>query len=372
MKILQVIPHLSKGGAERVVIELSNALVSLGHEVTILSAFPTNEEMMSPKLSEQVKRIFVFQKQSSLPILYFGLLLWITQNFRSLLKYRVVHCHLTFGLIFGIVCSIPLRLSSKFPRSCGGKHRLVATCHLVGMKITLIQKYINIGSVLFFDRFVLIGEDSFWSNLQSRRRKNPFPVIRNGISFSDRKPQQKKLEAKEIRKWKIGTISRLHPERVPWKFIEVFFEIQKNSAYQFEFLIGGEGKSKVEMMKFANQLGIAHLCTFTGLVSNADDFIEDLDLYISLNIGNFSGVAAIEAVFNSKPVVGIQIDQNFQPSNSDFIWSHKSTIEVANYIKALLEDDTARVEIQAKQLIYASNELTSISMAQSYLEVYTR
>lgn len=32
MRILQVPPHLSKGGAERVVVEGSNSLIDLGHD----------------------------------------------------------------------------------------------------------------------------------------------------------------------------------------------------------------------------------------------------------------------------------------------------------------------------------------------------
>lgn len=39
MKIIQVIPHLGSGGAERFVVDLSNELVSIGHDVILLTFY---------------------------------------------------------------------------------------------------------------------------------------------------------------------------------------------------------------------------------------------------------------------------------------------------------------------------------------------
>ena len=39
MKILQVIPHLGSGGAERFVVDLSNELSKQGHEVVLLTFY---------------------------------------------------------------------------------------------------------------------------------------------------------------------------------------------------------------------------------------------------------------------------------------------------------------------------------------------
>ena len=56
MRILQVLPHLSKGGAERVVVELSNSLVTVDHEITLLLAFPVNLELNLQFLSKKGSR----------------------------------------------------------------------------------------------------------------------------------------------------------------------------------------------------------------------------------------------------------------------------------------------------------------------------
>ena len=39
MKIIQVIPHLGSGGAERFVVDLSNELVKQGHDVVLLTFY---------------------------------------------------------------------------------------------------------------------------------------------------------------------------------------------------------------------------------------------------------------------------------------------------------------------------------------------
>ena len=43
MKILQIIPHLCTGGAEKFTIDLSNELSRIGHEVILVTLFDKNE-----------------------------------------------------------------------------------------------------------------------------------------------------------------------------------------------------------------------------------------------------------------------------------------------------------------------------------------
>ena len=59
MRILQVLPHLSKGGAERVVVELSNSLIDVGHEVTLLLAFPVDPDLNQKFLNKKVSVQFL-------------------------------------------------------------------------------------------------------------------------------------------------------------------------------------------------------------------------------------------------------------------------------------------------------------------------
>ena len=59
MKIIQVVPHLGSGGAERFVVDLSNELAALGHEVTLLTLYDLEGDLgfYKNEISKSVKHI---------------------------------------------------------------------------------------------------------------------------------------------------------------------------------------------------------------------------------------------------------------------------------------------------------------------------
>ena len=60
MKIVEVIPKLISGGAEKFVIDLSNELYRQGHDVTLVSLYDTDQScILESALSENVKKIFL-------------------------------------------------------------------------------------------------------------------------------------------------------------------------------------------------------------------------------------------------------------------------------------------------------------------------
>ena len=54
MKITHVLPALTKGGAEKVVVDLANASVMSGHEVTVLVGHLVDPNLLRNKLSSSV------------------------------------------------------------------------------------------------------------------------------------------------------------------------------------------------------------------------------------------------------------------------------------------------------------------------------
>src|SRR3569833_832498 len=59
MKIAHVIPALTKGGAERVVVDLANAAVDDGHDVSIVAAVPAPPELIAGELRHEVNVMHV-------------------------------------------------------------------------------------------------------------------------------------------------------------------------------------------------------------------------------------------------------------------------------------------------------------------------
>lgn len=64
MKIVEIIPQLSSGGAERFVVDLSNELVSEGHEVHLIVLWPFKEkDFYVPQLDRRVNLISLNKKK---------------------------------------------------------------------------------------------------------------------------------------------------------------------------------------------------------------------------------------------------------------------------------------------------------------------
>ena len=65
MRILQVLPTLVKGGAERVVIDLSNSLSDNGNEVTVLLSYPVDPRLNQKNIQDKVTIQFISSKKIS-------------------------------------------------------------------------------------------------------------------------------------------------------------------------------------------------------------------------------------------------------------------------------------------------------------------
>ncbi len=90
MKIIQIISSLSSGGAERFVVDLSNNLAEMGHNVTVCTMNDNdyinfNKQFLCPKISYHSlqikgKNIFVILKEA--------------YKFVTSIKPDIIHCHL--------------------------------------------------------------------------------------------------------------------------------------------------------------------------------------------------------------------------------------------------------------------------------------
>lgn len=114
MKILQIIPHLCTGGAEKFTIDLSNELSRIGHEVILVTLFDKNERSVLEGYvdSNKIERICL-HKNKGLDFRCFISLLSLIKEERP----DIVHSHI--GAIKYMV------LAATFYRKC----KYIATIH---------------------------------------------------------------------------------------------------------------------------------------------------------------------------------------------------------------------------------------------------
>lgn len=359
---MQVLPHFSKGGAEKVVIELSNSLIMAGHQVTVLLAHPVDPSLNQNQLVNEARVQFVVSRGNSFYAHYLMLPFWTARNWRVLKTYDVIHCHLTYGLIFGFLISV-LRKLNRIESL-----KLIATCHVVGVGVAAFPRILNQRISFFFDFFALMAQDAKWRNFVRDKNRKNILMIANGISSNLAGPKSR--PSPKNGSWKIGTISRLQAERKPWLFLETFANIQSLNSEHIEFILGGDGPERESLLLQSEKLGLTTSLSMPGMVQTPNDFLDSLDLYITLNVEAITGIAGLEAVCAGIPVVGIQLSKNYEDGSEDWIWSSQDSMAVAQKIVEWLQDPTLLATVARKQYKVASEKFSVERMRDNYLSLY--
>ena len=100
MNIAHVVPALTKGGGEKVAVELANHASRAGHNITIIVGWSVNPRLLRDTLLPEVKVVCVSKPQIKDSAL-FWLIFWFWMNRDLMDSQDIIHCHLSYGLMFG-------------------------------------------------------------------------------------------------------------------------------------------------------------------------------------------------------------------------------------------------------------------------------
>lgn len=376
MKIAQFIPFLTRGGAEKVVVNLSNQLISKGHEVTIYLCYPQNNNLLLSELHEKINVSYIYEnKIGSSLLLYLKLFIWIRLNAKKLFAYDVIHCHLTFGSILGSILWLIIQSKVKKTRFPA----VVETNHSVGTNIKSWQKMLFAITSKMRDGYVLMAQDKLAKKIN--RHSSPLiSFIPNGIEIEVQsyskiesllKFPKQNLEKNEF---KICTIGRMVNERDPFSLVGVFCElIQKLSPSEREsikIVWGGDGDAKKDIIKKLVELDIIDYFAFLGEVHNAREVMSNSDLYVTMNVGNITGVSGLEAASVGVPVVAVQMLSDYIATDDDWIWSSSNVDDIALKIVGYIRNSAERRHLAERQKSFMLENLTAEQMANRYINFY--
>ena len=139
----------------------------------------------------------------------------------------------------------------------------------------------------------------------------------------------------------------------------------------FTAFIGyGDGPEIDRMKSLAAEHGLEGLVHLPGLVVNPRLAFSLIDLYVTLNVGTLTGIAALEAALTGCPVVAIQLSGEFQRRSEDWIWSSADPMETAGEIVRLLRSEQARRALAKNQSAHVRANHTTDVMAEAYYDLY--
>jgi len=371
MKIIHVISGLEKGGGERVVVELANLAVQKGDDVSIVAGWPVTPAYLQNDIDSKINVQFIGKTKT---LAYLKIFYWIIINKKWICNHDVLHCHLSFGAVFGSVADIILKkiLFKKRPV-------IVETYHAVGMPIPKFNLLIHSRMMLQRDGIVFMLKDVYWDNFISKHPRLRSEIIPNGISrintTENIKQQQqfrKELNLPDNCKYLVGTVSHLRTDRKPWLYVPIFQEIYKAIGSDVHFILIGDGVEYEKIKTLFEEAGLTACIHMPGFVNDPSIALPNMDIYVSVSVREAAGVSMVEAAMCNVPVVGIQFIENYEAKNDDWVWSHTDVKEVAKKIIFLLQNDEERNKLASRQNNYVNNHFTSEAMYFSYDSFYRK
>jgi len=297
MKILQVIPSLNKGGAERLVIDITNKLLSLGHEVKLVCLNKKNTYAFATDLIdyEVVKTAVVLSlwRRNKIDVSQL-------QQVIDLFQPDVIHSHLFEAEINLAFC--------KIPANC----RRVVHFHdnMIQMATFSFETLKSKSAIAnFYERcFVLknlpkksiaigISNNSFTyiSKVIPNRIKKT--LLLNAID-TDRFVMSKEMK----RTNEIVTIGSFVEKKGHRLAIETM-AVLKSRNVQAHLTIIGDGVLRRELEELILELNLSEEITLEGIVDYPETYLQKAKLYLHTASYEPLGLVLIEAMACGTPVV---------------------------------------------------------------------
>jgi len=372
MRITHILPALTKGGAEKVAVDLCNLAVGEGHDVSIVAALPVDPVLLQDQIDARVKLHFVAPKGSGKATAYAAMIPWLIRNWHWLRQQDVLHCHLTYAALMGSAASLYRRLR------LAGKPAIVETFHGVGMPIKGWQRRLTAIQAKRRDGFALMARDSYWDDFARNHPTLPVAVIANGISLdiAEASAEEKQAYRRSCNipdgAKVIGTVGRLRAERNPMATVAAFAAAARRLPEDVHFLFAGDGPLAEAVGESGRELGIGDRLHLPGLAIQPSVAASVIDIYISVNVGDITGVAGLEAAALGIPVIAWQAIADRPYRNTDWIWSAHDPEKVGFKAAELLLDPAAAALMAARQSAYVRANHGAETMLKSYMELYRR
>jgi glycosyltransferase involved in cell wall biosynthesis len=135
-------------------------------------------------------------------------------------------------------------------------------------------------------------------------------------------------------------------------------------------MIGGDGPLLQDLKITAKSQNFDVENIFVGQIESAEKFLQQIDIYVSLNTGSVTGIAGLEAVFSGIPVVALQTLPDYITKHSDWIYSSYTPTEVAIKIHEVATREALAQSEARTQLEVAQTKFTSSVMSAKYGSLY--
>jgi len=340
-KILQAIDAGGWGGAEKVVVMISNELAGMGHDVEV---WVRRGSILVEHLSSEVKvRVvpFINDYEPITPIIFA----------KALKTFDIVHVHLgRAALLSGYAAKfLPEELRKK----------LFCHMHLYHKP----KHYRGQGQIICVSKAV---EDYVKKAMPWAKRTW---VVYNGIDMSSA-PLAEPLIPKKRGTFRIGLLASFKAEKGHADLIKAFAGLARRLPV--ELLLGGEGPLLSEAKKLASDLGVEDKVNFLGAVppEKAFSFWKSLDVACVPSYAEGFCLSMVEAMACGLPVAGYAEAALSEVAGEAAVLVPVGDVEaLAGALERVIADESLRKQLSSLSL-KRSGLFSAKSMAENLLKVY--
>ena len=301
MNILHIIPNLTKGGAERICLDIANEIQSRKEHNYLLVLLDEENEYQELSSNTNLKvtssklKLKVFGKDNND--------LDDLQNIVDDFKPDIIHSHLFLAELFS------KHIKSDAKRFAHVHDNMSQLEKVPFVSLTNKQAIVKQFERSYYKKisrkrtthFLCISKDteSFIENtLEGFNKKSHF--FPNAINLERFLSQPKEVNPNKIRICNIGSFA---PKKAQSFLIDVAMILKNDHQLNFEIDFLGDGPEKSTVKDKVGHLNLGNQVNFHNNVSNPEEFLRLADLYVHTAKYEPFGLVLIEAMASGTPVI---------------------------------------------------------------------
>ena len=301
LKILEAFGEpIADGGQEAFVFGVMKHMDMTGLKIDCLTAYDCQSKRYNDLVESLGGKVYALK----LPFAPGKSRMNIARPFKKFLqthRYDIVHVHSGSISALAIMASVADQ---------AGVEKVIVHSHATGRKDSVKHKVLRYLASLSMRKHVDVycacsqkAADWKFEPKYSKQAK----IIKNGIdiqrfAFDKDKRRQMRYELGiNDQTLVIGHVGRFTAEKNQKFLIEVFKELQKIMP-DSKLLLVGDGEMQAKLQRSCSASGIEDKVIFTGSVTNAEDYLMTMDVFVMPSLFEGLGIAAVEAQAAGLPV----------------------------------------------------------------------
>jgi glycosyltransferase involved in cell wall biosynthesis len=369
MKIIQIIPTLKKGGAERLTLDICNELQRQNHEVLLITLYPDNDY---PELSSGINITVcnakfipsVFRKKTT----NLTELNEVINNFKP----DIIHSHLFEAEI--------ISRSYLYPGAVYITH-----CHdnMVQFESLSLQLLTNKTAIInWYEKQYLIKQykkckNHFIANSHHTeeyfRENLPYSLSKNLTYLDNAINYQKFYNSNKIKldePIRLITIGSLVDKKNQFFLVDVV-SVLRNKNINVSLDILGDGPNKELISTKIKSLGLQGHIKLQGNVSNVEEYLKQSTLYVHAATYEPFGLVLIEAMAAGLPVVSLDGGGNrtfiYNGENGYMVEQATPTLFAEKIIELIKTKEVFDKASQSAKKIAENYDITSYTTILLYI-----